>query len=462
MLRFLFLISILTFCNISFSQKFCSEFFDNNLDLALSYDNNPNNTQFRFKNLSDKQVSFTYQGTSVSIGNSAVSQWFSGSSPSSSNLDCSSVKIDGYPLRNFEYIYNTYYGKYNQYPHCNNKNCSSVITQRKQIIAEIQQLKQTVPSWFASKNGGLNFMIDQSQVIIEECNKHLSQQQTNEIQNSNQYNLNKTNNQSGNTPNSSNGVTMSDVQRTIDENNKLSDERLGISNSNPSQSTEQIIIGGAVEIFNIYAQARQAEREREEREAEQRRIQAEQEEEQRRIQADKLQRMINNRSAIVQKFPSKDIPLSSQEKASKIYYFVYAVDYSKLNQEFGATVYVSNVFEIGTYSDGTRSYTSLVNNEIADLSPFSEVLHGYYYTESEAQNVRNYFVNSLKNNGVAIVNITYAGKPTNSSIKNDQTKEEDFWGETKSDKKLDPATINTNKPSELPREEQKKEKSYWD
>ena len=54
----------------------------------------------------------------------------------------------------------------------------------------------------------------------------------------------------------------------------------------------------------------------------------------------------------------------------KIYYFIYAFENNNLNQEYGATVYVSNVFEIGTFNDGTRAYSATVKKEIEFLQSY--------------------------------------------------------------------------------------------
>lgn len=454
------------------AQEFCSKFFDNNLDVALTAENNPDNTQFRFKNLSNRQVSFIYMGTAVSIGSNSISQWFSGSYPSSSNLDCNSVKIDGYPITNYEYIYSVYYLKYNQYPTLNYDNCSSIITQRKQIIAEIQRLKQTVPAWFASEYGGLNFMIEQSQMTIEQCTRHLSKSSNDENQNSNQTNLKNTATQNYNnydnnttspqqtqTTNSNNGVTMADVQKILDENNRQFEQRLGIKSY--ANDTEMVndIAKGVGEIVDLF----RANRELDRKEEEQKRAA----EESRKLEEAAAQQKVDNRKIIINKFQPKDIPVSSKEKASKIYYFIYAYDNTINNLYGSALMYVSNVFEIGTYDDGTRAYTATINNEIANLTSFKEVLHGYYYTEQEAVKIRESFISLMQNNDVYFTDIYYKGKPTTSTVKSNTTKQENFWGETKNDQNLAPAQINTAKPSELPREEKKKQeekkkKDFWD
>lgn len=453
-----------------YAQEFCSKFYDNNVDVAVSYEENANYTQFRFKNISNRTISFTYSGVSLNLSSGAVSQWFSEGSPNSGNLTCSSVKVDGYPIKNYEYIYNTYYGKYQQYKTMGSgTDCATIIAERQQVIAEINRLKSTVPSWFSAKSGGLNFMIEQSQAIIDECNRNtqnsnsnnqnaITSQNTVTTENSsnttNGQNTQPINNtasaQQTQTTNSNNGVTMADVQKILDENNRQSEQRLGVkSYANDAEMTNDIV-EGVGEIVDLFRANRELDRKEEERKTAA--------EERRKLEEAAAQQKVDNRKIIINKFQPKDIPLGSKEKASKIYYFIYAYNNTINNLYGSALMYVSNVFEIGTYDDGTRAYTATINKEIENLTSFTEVLHGYYYTQQEAEKIRESFISLMQNNDVYFTDIYYKGKPTTSTIKSNEAKQENFWGETA------PAKINTAKPSELPQEEQKKEtkKNFWD
>ena len=261
------------------------------------------------------------------------------------------------------------------------------------------------------------------------------------------------------TTNSNNGVTMADVQKILDENNRQFEQRLGVKSY--ANDTEMVndIAKGVGEIVDLI----RANRELDRKEEEQKRAA----EESRKLEEAAAQQKVDNRKIIINKFQPKDIPVSSKEKASKIYYFIYAYDNTINNLYGSALMYVSNVFEIGTYDDGTRAYTATINNEIANLTSFKEVLHGYYYTEQEAVKIRESFISLMQNNDVYFTDIYYKGKPTTSTVKSNTTKQENFWGETKNDQNLAPAQINTAKPSELPREEKKKQeekkkKDFWD
>lgn len=208
----------------------------------------------------------------------------------------------------------------------------------------------------------------------------------------------------------------------------------------------------------------QAEEKRRQQEAEERRL--EREEEQRMEEYERkaaIEAKINTRKNALAEFPAKDIPLGSKEKATNIYYFIYAYDNS-INNEYGATVYISNVFEIGKYADGTRAYTSVIKNEITKLSPFEETLHGYYYTSQEAEQLRQTLIAILKNNGITVKEVHYKGKPASKSVSvpAQQGNTQGKYGKTIStDNNTAPAKINTAKPSELPREERKKGSSKY-
>ncbi|MFA9188081.1 hypothetical protein [Flavobacterium magnesitis] len=279
---------------------------------------------------------------------------------------------------------------------------------------------------------------------------------------------NNYNNNTATQNNNNQGVTQADLNALLERNAQESNQILGLSSTYSNKTTEQVASEGLWSLGDAWVQARQERLEREEREEERKRIQAENE----RIEKENRQRIVNNRSVIINKFSSKDIPLSSREKAPKIYYFIYAFENNNLNQEFGATVYVSNVFEIGTFSDGTRAYTSTVKNEIINLTPYNEVLHGYYYSETEAESIRKSFTDLLKSNGVSIINISYKGKPgtkkatTTSNIT--QTYDSKYGKSINiNDQNFAPATLNDSKSTEVPKRniekaegEKKKQSKY--
>ena len=172
-----------------------------------------------------------------------------------------------------------------------------------------------------------------------------------------------------------------------------------------AQQRDEIITQGVSEMANLISgimQYNRAEKERQQAIAE-RRAEAE------RQRQHELYMMQTNRRDAFAILPATDIPLVSKEKASNLYFFIYA--HNDLSSEYGASAYVSNVFEVGKYRDGTRAYTAKVKNEIENLTPYSEVLHGYYYTYDEAANTRNNLIRALKSTGMRVEEVQYKGKP---------------------------------------------------
>lgn len=160
-----------------------------------------------------------------------------------------------------------------------------------------------------------------------------------------------------------------------------------------------------------------------------------------------LEAKIASRKSIIAAYRPKDLPLASQEKASKIYYFIYAYDIGSFGRDENTTIYVSNVFEIAKYDDGTFPYKSNIEDDIAKLTPYKEVMHGYYYSHEEAEQKRNLFLNSFNESiDVVLKQFAYKGKPNNTSITNkdiSKTVQESKYGKT-----IDPnAVTDTQNPA---------------
>lgn len=199
-----------------------------------------------------------------------------------------------------------------------------------------------------------------------------------------------------------NGASMAKLQQIIDDNNKRSEQLYGIKSYSSDAELANDLSDGVSEIIGLINANREIKRKEEERKK--------RAEEAERLRQEEIKLKIAMRHSILAEFPAKEIPLSSKEKARQIYYFLYAYDNS-INNQFGAVVYVSNVFEIGKYNDGTWPYTSTIQNEIQQLTPFDEKIHGYYYTENEAEQLKNMLVKMLREYDVTIRDFSYKGKP---------------------------------------------------
>jgi|GEM_PF-3140629 len=159
------------------------------------------------------------------------------------------------------------------------------------------------------------------------------------------------------------------------------------------------------------AAAEQAERDRIRREEEEQR--AKFEAEQARLRQEAFDLLIGQRYSILEVFSDNEpIPLSTTKVASdKIYYFIYAIDPASINQE-QTSVYVSNVFEIAQYHDGTWPYQSAIEKETQELTPYNEVLQGYYLEAKDAMAMRQEFINGFRSNkGVSVIDIVYKEPP---------------------------------------------------
>jgi hypothetical protein len=126
----------------------------------------------------------------------------------------------------------------------------------------------------------------------------------------------------------------------------------------------------------------------------------------------KHESLVKFRYDVLGKLKEGSIPLSSHNVASdKIYYFFYAYDKSTLQSD-NPVVYLSNVFEIGKYSDGTWPFKSAIISEIQALTPQTAIMHGYYTLQREAEQMHQTFKEALFQAKFSISPVAYEGKRT--------------------------------------------------
>lgn len=144
-----------------------------------------------------------------------------------------------------------------------------------------------------------------------------------------------------------------------------------------------------------------------------------------RVEKRRIDMILSTRASVLNEYSwSKAIPLStSKESADRIYYFMYDVNKTDRERE-RTTVYVSNVFEVGRFNDGTWPYQSAIENELLGTTPYgNRVLHGYYTSKEDAENMRRLFVDQLqKYGGATITEVAYKGKPAATSLSHTGTK----------------------------------------
>lgn len=249
--------------------------------------------------------------------------------------------------------------------------------------------------------------LENKKKIAEQTNTNSKQPQNQESNNQSSNNSNRgSNNATNASPTSQRNQhnTTSTHQQSSQQNNQIRQYQLQQQQTQAKFQAMDNAKNAINNTVNSILSAQKAESDRKWAEKE-RRLQLEKEGEER---LNEIRRKENNRHNLFFKFPETTVPTAVSEKAEKIYFFIY----TKLDNN---TRYVSNVFEIGKNSDGTRVYTSTLKNEIINLTPLIEVLHGYYYSEREAEKVRQDFITQMEINDGKIINFYYKGKPSSNN-----------------------------------------------
>lgn len=146
------------------------------------------------------------------------------------------------------------------------------------------------------------------------------------------------------------------------------------------------------------------------------------------------------RTDLFSRFKEGSLPLSSSKlSASTIYYFVYAYDPAQLGAK-NPGLYVSNIFPVSRYSDGTWPFKTSITNDISKLTPYGEVLHGYYTSQQEAAAMQKGLTDVFKKSGGSISAINYKGKKTTTTATSGAA---DFW---ETGKKITDSSSKEKKP----------------
>ena len=173
------------------------------------------------------------------------------------------------------------------------------------------------------------------------------------------------------------------------------------------------VLGGVLKMSAGNRKRKEAERAEAERRAAIKK-QQEAERKKREAEAERLRReafrlLIDSRHTVLNTFDQHNpIPLSTANLAEdRIYYFLYALDSSTFNTA-KTTIYVSNVFAIERYKDGTWPYQSSILQQISSLTPQTEIFQGYYLDQAEAEEMRDAFVSGFSaSDGVRLAEFEY-------------------------------------------------------
>jgi hypothetical protein len=166
------------------------------------------------------------------------------------------------------------------------------------------------------------------------------------------------------------------------------------------------------------------------------------------IKAEETRLLTGIRTDLFKRFKEGSLPLSSTRvEAQTIYYFAYAYNPAQLGNK-QATLFISNVFAIDRYSDGTWPFKNAIVNDLSKLTPYTEIIHGYYVDRAEAESMRKGMMDIFVKTGGNTTAFVYKGKTSSSSFKGGST---DFW--ENSSKKIPDSTSKEKK--------QAKKDDFW-
>lgn len=208
----------------------------------------------------------------------------------------------------------------------------------------------------------------------------------------------------------------------------------GTFNSNP---TEQAI-GETMVLVGAFANSIQADKERKEA---QETLRLERERQVKALDEAKKKARSDLRNNFLASYPDGGTPLEAHEVSeSTVFLFAYIMDKSTISYE-SSTVYVTNVFQVDKYSDGTFPYKTSVLSKVTGMTKGEIVLIGYYTEENKAQGMRNSLIAMANKSELKVQELEL--KQIDANINTS----EDFW-----------ETGKSTTPAKAP----PKKDSFWD
>ena len=135
--------------------------------------------------------------------------------------------------------------------------------------------------------------------------------------------------------------------------------------------------------------------------------------------------MIASRKTLFKTFPDGKTPLSYQAKeATEVYFFTYSYQAATLEEDT-PLIYISNVFSVSKYGDGSWPFKS---NLIANIAKTNKgldlILSGYYESREKAEEEQQLLISTANSYEFSVKSISYVG------IKSDDKPKAsaDFWG----------------------------------
>ncbi|MDP3916228.1 MAG: hypothetical protein Q8R96_21080 [Bacteroidota bacterium] len=155
-------------------------------------------------------------------------------------------------------------------------------------------------------------------------------------------------------------------------------------------------------------------------------------------------RLIEARTDFVTKLPNGKPPLSYQAKeATEIYFFTYSFQTASI-EETTPLIYISNVFTVAKYGDGSWPFKSnLIANIAKTNNGLDLILSDYYLSKTQAEEQQQLLVRAASSYDFSVQHISYSG--IKSSGKTEAGS--DFWGNATNDGDAKSNSNSTNNPA---------------
>lgn len=176
------------------------------------------------------------------------------------------------------------------------------------------------------------------------------------------------------------------------------------------------------------------------------------------IAAEERKLLSDIRTDLFKRFTEAPYPTAASKiETPALYFFSYAYDPAQIGTK-QAILYLSNVFVVNRYSDNTWPFKNSIVSELSKLTPYSEIMHGYYTSEAEAVSMRQGLNDIFIKTGGSITPFDYKGKKN--AIATSATGPKDFWENGKK------ALLDSTQKKALADSTQKKaikvKDSFWD
>lgn len=139
------------------------------------------------------------------------------------------------------------------------------------------------------------------------------------------------------------------------------------------------------------------------------------------------------RTKLIAEFPDGGTPLSKHNiTESEVYCFAYYSNQSNIGAD-NPEIYITNVFPVTQYSDGTWPFKNALINEIKTKTKAPQItLMGYYTQKDLADKMRQSLINLSGKAEMKVIAMEYKGKAVD---KNSKSSSGDFWETGKTETK---------------------------